>query len=126
MKNGVIFDFCFCLILGALLSGGLFIGRLVLYGGEQSKSGKAELFAAVEPELCGRLQAGDLVFDALTKRAVGKILSVEEQMSDDALIYRIELDMKSALIPTHPLRTKRLWFEYTVTERQGESNEASL
>ena len=116
MKNGLIFDFCFCLAAVVLLLCGLYVGEKILYGDELRHSGRVCLTVAVPSAFGGRLRVGDEVFDGVTKRRVGKIAAVEELQSEGTALYSIELDTKRTLHPSHPLRTKRLWFEYTVTE----------
>ena len=113
MKKTAIYDFA--IILAAALAALLLFRGLgwFLYGNELSVSGVIHLSTGeLDSRFDGLLNIGDEVYDTVTKRRIGEIISLEKTYTERGVKYEIALDAIRSPAG-HPIRTKLLWLECT-------------
>ena len=98
------------LLLLSLLLGGIKILSLILYP-EEKTAGKMYIRAYnIDTRFRGSLSAGDLLYDSLTKRLVGKITDIYTEHHSEGVDFFIEIDAER--VPRGALRCSELWFEW--------------
>ena len=109
-------DFFILISIVALLCICYFGIRLLLYPGS-SYIGELQLITQpLEDSFAQLLCVGDTVYDTLTKRRVGEVTAITEMNRGDGSM-QLTLAIDAERMPRgRALRTRYLWFEYTVTD----------
>ena len=112
IADGAIFT-----VLAAAIALAVFAARYVLYGSAGGYEVTENIITESIPSGTRVLICeGDVIYDTVTKRAIGKVLSVAE----DGERLRISLTLK-AKPRTDALRTRLVWFKYQ--RQKGEAME---
>ena len=114
--RGVIIDFLILTLVFFAVCYAGFAASKLLYQ-DNKRTGEMTLITEAIPSLYEEsITENDVVYDPITKRKVGKIdecQSIAEENNKIRFIIKISAENTPR---TDSLRTKKLWFRYTVTE----------
>ena len=104
------------LLIISVILGGVRLLSMLLYP-EEDKSGTVYIRADnIDTRYGGSLSAGDVLYDSLTKRRVGKISYIYTDYHDGAADIFIKIEAERT--PRGPLRCHKLWFEWERVNEQ--------
>ncbi len=109
-------DFIILTAAFLILSSSVFLLHRLLYTEEVPTKNIIKIVTSpMEEEFCALVCEGDEIFDAITKRRVGVAESVSIEEADEGSVLVIEI-LAERNPNGHPLRTRKLWFEYSPYE----------
>ena len=109
--KAVIIDFFILVSLAAVILGGIYLARLILYPGFDSPQLIRLEVGPIDKIYSASLEKGDLIYDTVTKRRIGYITDIERREVGEEVYVTL-----TAYAERKPrasaLRTPKLWFEY--------------